>query len=116
MTYYSKEKEKVNGLKNTFLKLCPPTERTMVQSHLSRDDAYMSMRILQEMLKNLDVSVKEIIELCPDSYYDANEYLVKYHRRQQEKKKFRNKKRNLLRGKEIFFFLKIRFHRAQIIS
>lgn len=92
MNYYSKEKEKVKGLKNTFLKLCPATERTMVQSHLSRDDAYMSMRILQEMLKNLDVSVKEIIELCPDAYYDANEYLVKYHRRQQEKKKFGNKK------------------------
>ena len=94
MNYYSKEKEKVNGLKNTFLKLCPATERTMVQSHLSRDDAYMSMRILQEMLKNLDVSVKEIIELCPNAYYDANEYLVKYNKGKKSKNKNRKTKKD----------------------
>lgn len=67
--------EKKSGLANAFKKLCPKNEFVKLQPHLSRDDAYMSMRVLQEMLKKLEISVNEIIEICPECAYDANEYL-----------------------------------------
>lgn len=75
MEYCFEQKEKNQSLQSAFKKLCPKNEFVKLQPHLSRDDAYMSMRILQEMLKKLGVSVNEIIEICPECAYDANEYL-----------------------------------------
>lgn len=72
MEYCSKKK---SGLTNAFKNLCPKNEFVKLQPHLSKDDAYMSMRVLQEMLKKLEISVNEIIEICPECAYDANEYL-----------------------------------------
>lgn len=79
--------EKNQGLQNAFKNLCPKNEFVQLQPHLSRDDAYMSMRVLQEMLKKLEISVNEIIEICPECAYDANEYL-KFKENQKLWKKF----------------------------
>lgn len=85
MNFYSEKKEKFKGLQHAFKKLCGANEFISLVPHLSRDDAFMTMRVLQEMLKNLEVSVDEIIELCPGSLYDANEYLDSYYKRKDER-------------------------------
>lgn len=100
MKYYSEKREKFMGLKDAFIKLCSYDEYIGLHPHLSRDDAYMTMRILQEMLKNLQLSLNDIIELCSDSYFDANEYLNKYHEKKRIKeitKKKTNPAQKLLR-------------------
>lgn len=85
MRYYSKKKERFMGLQDAFKKLCPISELIKLEPHLSRDDAYMSMRVLQEMLKELDISLNDLLEICPDVLFNANEYLEHYHERKEEK-------------------------------
>lgn len=95
MKYYSEKRQKFMGLQDAFKKLCPITEFIKLEPHLSRDDAYMSMRVFQEMLKNLEISVEEIIELCPGCYFDANEYLENYHERQKFKEERKKEKKKI---------------------
>lgn len=95
MKYYSEKKERFMGLQDAFKKLCPVTEFIRLEPHLSRDDAYMSMRVLQEMLKNLEMSVEDLLEICPDTMFNANEYLQHYHERKEEKEKIRASRKKI---------------------
>lgn len=86
MRLYSERKERIRGLENTFKQLCSIEEFISLQPHLSRDDAYMTMRVLQEMCRNLDVTLNELIELCPECRYDATAYLEKYNAKAEDRR------------------------------
>lgn len=86
MKYYSEKHEKFMGLKDAFIKLCGKDELIKLQPHLSRDDAIMSMRVAQEMCKNLNVSLSELIELCPSCKINVIPYLERYNAKKDNKK------------------------------
>ena len=86
MKYYSEKKERFMGLEDAFKKLCSINEFIKLQKHLSRDDAFMAMRVLQKMCENLEVTPLEMIELCDNCKYDSKEYLTKYNKNQYYKK------------------------------
>lgn len=83
--YYSEKKEKFLGLEDAFKKLCSINEFIKLQQHLSRDDAFMTMRVLQKMCENLEITPLEMIELCENCKYDSKEYLNQYYKRKEEK-------------------------------
>ena len=86
MKYYSEKKERFMGLEDAFKKLCSINEFIKLQKHLSRDDAFMAMRVLQKMCENLDVNPLEMTELCDNCKYDSKEYLTKYEKNNISKK------------------------------
>ena len=92
MKYYSNQREQLMGLKDAFKKLCPISEFIKLQPHLSRDDAYMSMRVLQEMLRNLEMNVSNILEVCPDTSFNINKFLEDFHKRREEKSRNKTQK------------------------
>lgn len=57
---------------------------TNISSHLSKDDAKMTMMILKTMCENLELPVTELLELFLDYYYDSNEYFEDYEFRKEE--------------------------------
>ncbi len=71
MKFYSEKKERFVGLKNAFRGLCPASEFVKLQEHLSRDDAFMSMRVLQRMCENLGLTPSEMINLCDGCKYNS---------------------------------------------
>ena len=86
------------GLIGAFKALCPIAEFVHLNPHLSRDDAYMSMRVLQEILIKLNMSMEDILENYPNSLIDANEYINKYYERKKtrsSKKKVPNENQDL---------------------
>lgn len=86
MKYYSEKKERFMGLEDAFKKLCSINEFIKLNKHLSKDDAFMTMRVLQKMCENLDVSPLQMIELCDNCKYDSKEYLRKYNEKHHCKK------------------------------
>ena len=74
MKFYSEKKERFVGLKNAFKRLCPPSELVKLQEHLSRDDAFMSMRVFQRMCENLNLTPLEMIEICDGCRYSSEDH------------------------------------------
>lgn len=77
MKYYSSKIEKISSLDKTYKKFADKKEIATIQPHLSRDDAFMTMRVLEAMCKNLNVTVQELIELCPSAKYNSYEFIRK---------------------------------------
>ena len=86
MNYYSKKIEKFTSLDHAFKSMCGISEYIKLRPHLSRDDAYMTMMVLKGMCENLEVSLEELISLCPKCKYAAKEYLEDYFERRKVKK------------------------------
>lgn len=78
MQYYSEKKERLKGLENSFKKFCSVEEFIKLVPHLPRDDAYMTMRILQNIIKELNVTLDEILNEHPNFMYNSIEYIEKY--------------------------------------
>lgn len=85
MSYYFEKHEKFIGLQDAFKKLCPINEWISLNPHLSCDDAYMSMRVLEEILMKLKLSVDDIINICEGAVFDVKSYLEKYEIKRNEK-------------------------------
>lgn len=83
---YSKRKLQVGGLKGAFENFCGAQAKIGLCPHLSRDDAKMTMMIVRKVCENLEVTVEELLELCPDCHYDSIEYLEAYETRKEERK------------------------------
>lgn len=90
--YYSEKHEKFMGLKDAFKKLCGTKELVFLEPHLSRDDAFMTMRVVQEMCKHLGFTLQELIEACPECKIDTVHYLEQYYIKKSEKK-YKTKKK-----------------------
>ncbi len=75
--FYFKKAERFMGLKNAFKALCSVSELMNLQEHLSRDDAFMSMRVFQKMCENLKLTPLEMIELCDGCKFNSEE--CRYH-------------------------------------
>ena len=61
---------------NEYLKLRP---------HLSQDDAYMTMMVLKGMCESLEVTLQELLTLCPDSKCKTMEYLEQYYQKKKDR-------------------------------
>ena len=83
---YSKEKFQVGGLNCAFLNMCGTKAMASMCPHLSRDDAKMTMMVLKAMCENLEMSITQLLELCPDCYYNSIEYLEAYEARKEKKR------------------------------
>lgn len=64
MNYFSEKRQRFMGLKDAFLQLCSKEELIKLQPHLSADDAYMTMRVVERMCTELEVTLPELIDLC----------------------------------------------------
>ena len=62
------------GLKQAFLHYYDKGELVHLNPHLSRDDAYMTKLVLDGLLKDLNVSIDELIEVYPESLIDTGDY------------------------------------------
>ncbi len=95
---YSKQKLQIGGLNGAFENFCGAQAKMGLCPHLSRDDAKMTMLIVKKVCENLEVTVEELIELCPDCHYDSIEYLEAYEAKREEKRLhpelFSKRKRN----------------------
>jgi DNA polymerase III epsilon subunit-like protein len=78
MKYYSSKHEKFMSLRQAFIKLCGRQEIVQLDPHLSMDDAKMTMRVIQEICRKLELTLPELIECCPTCKYDAITYLEEY--------------------------------------
>lgn len=100
--HYLKENENL-GLQSAFKTLCSEHELKTLQPHLSRDDAYMSMRVLEELLKKINLSLEGVTQQCPNCMYDANEYLEHFHQQkllEQRKRMGRKTWKNFIRSRQ----------------
>ena len=73
MKYYSTKRESFVGLQDAFKRLCSVSEFIRLQEHLSRDDAFMSMRVFQRMCENLGLTPLEMIKACDGCKYNSQE-------------------------------------------
>ena len=85
MAQFFTRKKKALNLEATFKEFCPIEEFIRLQPHLSRDDAYMSMRILEELSKKNNLALSEIIGLSEDFRFSSEEYLAKCYQETKEK-------------------------------
>lgn len=85
MQYYSERKEKLKGLENSFKKFSHPGEFIKLSPHLPRDDAYMAMRIMQSILRELNVTLNDILKEFPHFMYNSIEYIEKYNLKKANK-------------------------------
>lgn len=85
MAQFFAQRKKALNLEATFKEFCPIEEFIRLQPHLSRDDAYMSMRILEELTKKNHLTPSEIIGLSKDFRFSSEEYLSKCYQEAKEK-------------------------------
>ena len=78
MDRYLPEERRKRGLQNVFKEVCGIDEYVRMQGHYSRDDAIMTMRIIEEICKLNNCSLEELLEKTPDSKYDALDYYEHY--------------------------------------
>lgn len=86
MNYFSTQRQNFLGLKDAFLRLCSHEEYIKIQSHLSADDAYMTMRVVQRMCEELEVSLTELIGLCEGSKINFKDVLYRKSKMASHKK------------------------------
>lgn len=67
------------NLEGLFSSLCGKRELIRLQPHLSRDDAYMSMRILQTLCQKENLSPKELFQKYPHCGFSSLETLEKHY-------------------------------------
>jgi hypothetical protein len=75
MKYYSENREKFLGLKSALIQLGLENKLVQFKEHLPRDDAFMSMLVVKEMCKNLEVTLPQLIELSPSCKIDVLPYI-----------------------------------------
>ena len=74
-SYFSKERTKFAALENVVEELIPLEERKDLVDHRSVDDAYMTMLIFRAMIRELNVTPEQMVELCEGCKYDSIEYI-----------------------------------------
>lgn len=100
MKYYSEKHQEFIGLEDAFVKLCGKYEMMKLQPHLSRDDAFMTMKVVEEMCKKLNIKINELIDLCPDCCIDVLPYLNNYFILKDNKKNTSKLNRNNIQCEE----------------
>lgn len=100
-SYFSKERKRFAALENVTEELVPLEERQNLVDHRSVDDAYMTMLIFKAMIRELNVTPEQMIELCDGCRYDSIEYIKELKEKKQdivarkrEKKRLRKKRLN----------------------
>ena len=74
-SYFSKERKKYAALENVVEELVPLEERKDLVDHRSVDDAYMTMLIFRAMIRELNVTPEQMVELCEGCKYDSIDYI-----------------------------------------
>lgn len=74
-------------LKEAFIQICDKKELVNIEPHLSRDDAYMTMRIVQNICAKLEITFDELLKRCPECEIDSESYLRDYYEHRERKKK-----------------------------
>lgn len=74
-SYFSKERTRFAALENVVEELIPFEERKDLVDHRSVDDAYMTMLIFRAMIRELNVTPEQMVELCEGCKYDSIEYI-----------------------------------------
>lgn len=84
-SYFSKERTKFAALENVVEELIPLEERQNLIDHRSVDDAYMTMLIFRAMIRELNVTPEQMIELCEGCKYDSIEYIKELEAKERAK-------------------------------
>lgn len=74
-SYFGKERTRFASLENVTEELIPLEERQNLVDHRSVDDAYMTMLIFRAMIKELNVTPEQMVELCDGCKFDSIEYI-----------------------------------------
>lgn len=82
---YLKE-HKTIGLENAFKKMCSINEYIKLQAHLPRDDAYMTMRVFEEMCKCMNKFSLDVIDEFKSFKINSIEFNEKYLRNLENSK------------------------------
>ncbi len=75
------------SLKEAFIQICDKKELVNIEAHLSRDDAYMTMRIVQNICEKLEITFDELLQRCPECEIDSKVYLQNYFEQKERKKR-----------------------------
>lgn len=81
------KEDKCYNLQDSFIKLCGKGELINLCPHLSRDDAYMAMRIFQKILSKTNLTIEKIKEDFANCCIDSDEYMISYCNKLKEKTK-----------------------------
>lgn len=87
-SYFSKERTRYASLEKVIEEMIPLEERKNLIDHRSVDDAYMTMLIFKAMIKELNVTPGQMVELCDGCKYDSIEYIDELN----EKVRIKNEK------------------------
>lgn len=82
-----------HGLGGAFEYFDERKEGVLLNHHLSRDDAFMTMRVFEYLLKKLNLSVDEIIEKMPSCKINSLEYALE-NEKKVERRFLHNKLKN----------------------
>ena len=106
---FSRKNSKYTSLEKAFIELVPEHVRNELKDHRAVDDAYKTMLVFTSMLKELEFSVKDMIEACPESKIVALEYWKRYKadeplRKERRKAKAQGRKNKLKRDEGQVFW------------
>ena len=101
---FDKKNARFTSLDKAFINLVPKEERDKLQNHRAVDDSMKTMLELKAMLSVLDLTVPELLDLCPKSKVNALEYWKKFkhNKKQRDKRRSPNYQQKIKEGKGIW--------------
>ena len=75
---FSKKNAKYTSLEKAFVDIVPESIRKDLIDHRAVDDAFKTMLVFKSMVVDLEFSVQDLLESCPESKISALEYWKKF--------------------------------------
>lgn len=84
---FDKQNKKYTSLEKAFIDIVPEHIRSGLRDHRAVDDATKTMLVLKSMVVDLEFTVPDLLESCPDSATTAFEYWKKFKQNKKERDK-----------------------------
>ena len=82
---FKNNKNKYSSLEYVANELIKPEDNYDLIDHRSSDDAYKTMLVFQQIIKELNTTANEIVSICEEYKYDSIGFMNEEKRRQEEK-------------------------------
>ena len=96
---FSKKNKKYTSLETAFIDIVPEEIRRDIKPHKADDDAMVTMLVFKSMVTDLEFTIQDLLDSCPDSKISALGYWKEYKANEPKRKERRRAKAEGLKNK-----------------
>ena len=89
---FSRKNKRYTSLENAFVDIVPEHIRRDLKPHKADDDAMVTMLVFKSMVNDLEFTIQDLLDSCPDSSISALEYWRQYKANEPKRKERRKAK------------------------